>query len=410
MTHRHQVVRRTPWSLLLSTAVLAGCAALSSNPPAMAQQAQAATEDAAAMPEWLAKVQLHNFAGVELTDDGQGVWLYRLPREVRDKLDTRTPDGQERSGAQKMRFARQSEIRFVLDEGAKLSDVKLHLQATKDAQVAFFWGDVLTGTSRLGLGGKARPVTPMSHGLLDSLIEKFPRGRFANRVCRVVIDGGEISLHGVEGKVRPPKAEELAPVMLSYGTSISEGAAASRGDLAWNALTARALGYDLINLGSSGTAFCEPIIADYLSSLDWDLCVLEISVNMAGTGFTTEQFKERAALMIDKLATSHPEARIVCISLFPFGTGDLWKNPNTKAYREALEEIVNASGCENVHFISGPDLLSFTGLSRDLLHPSDHGMIEISTKLSARIREIMERTDRSAITGWKTTESGLASH
>jgi lysophospholipase L1-like esterase len=329
---------------------------------------------------------------------------------VRDKLDTTTPKGQERSGAQKMRFARQSEIRFVLGEGVKPSDVKLHLQATKGAQLTFFWGDVLASTSKLGHGGTARPVTPLSHGLLDSLIEKFPRGRFANRVCRVVIDGGEISLHGLEGNVRAPKPEELAPVMLSYGTSISEGAAASRGDLAWNALTARALGYDLINLGSSGTAFCEPAIADYMSGLDWDLCVLEISVNMAGTGFTTEQFKKRAAYMIDKLATSHPEAPIVCISLFPFGTGDIWKTPNTKAYREALKEIVNASGHENVHFVSGPDLLSFTGLSRDLLHPSDHGMIEISTKLSSRIREFMERADRSADTGQKPTENGSAFH
>jgi lysophospholipase L1-like esterase len=298
----------------------------------------------------------------------------------------------------------------VLGEGVKASDVKLHLQATKGAQLTFFWGDVLAGTSKLGHGGTARPVTPLSHGLLDSLIEKFPRGRFANRVCRVVTDGGEISLHGMEGNVRPPKPEELAPAMLSYGTSISEGAAASRGDLAWNALTARALGYDLINLGSSGTAFCEPAITDYMSGLDWDLCVLEISVNMAGTGFTTEQFKKRAAYMIDKLATSHPEAPIVCISLFPFGTGDIWKNPNTKAYREALKEIVNASGHENVHFVSGPDLLSFTGLSRDLLHPSDHGMIEISTKLSSRIREFMERADRSADTGQKPTENGSAFH
>jgi len=410
MTYSQVLSRRTRRMLLFSVAVLADCAALSSSPSAMAQQVQAATEDTGAVPEWLAKVQLHNFAGVEPTEDGTGVWLYRLPKEVREKLDTTTPKGQQRSGAQRMCFARQSEIRFVLGEGIRPSDVKLHLQATKGAQLTFFWGDVLAATSRLNPGGEARPVIPLSHGLLDSLIEKFPRGRFANRVCRVVIDGGEISLHGIEGSVRPPKPEELAPVMLSYGTSISEGAAASRGDLAWNALTARALGYDLLNLGSSGTAFCESAIADYMSGLDWDLCVLEISVNMAGTGFTTEQFKERAAYMIDKLATSHTAAPIVCISLFPFGTGDIWKNPNTKAYREALKEIVEVSGYKNVHFVSGPDLLSFTGLSRDLLHPSDHGMIEISTKLTARIWEFKDNREHHPGAGEKTGENESVSN
>lgn len=393
MLHSIDASPRIPFGLSLAAVLLSVCAGLSLAPSAMAEQAESGTDATAAMPEWLAKVQLHNFGGVEPTEDGKGVWLYRVPKEVREKLDKTTPKGQERSGAQKMLFARQSEIRFVLGEGVKPSDVKLHLQATKGATLTFFWGDVLAGTSRLRPGGKAGPVIPQSHGLLDSLIGQFPQGRFANRVCRVVIDGGEISLRGIEGDVRPPKPEELAPVMLSYGTSISEGAAASRGDLAWNALTARALGHDLLNLGSSGTAFCEPAIADYMAGLDWDLCVLEISVNMAGTGFTVEQFKERAGHMIDKLAKAHPEAPVVCISLFPFGTGDLWENPTPKAYREALKELVEASGHKNVHFVSGPDLLRFTGLSRDLLHPSDHGMIEISTKLSARIRELTEKAE-----------------
>ncbi len=409
MLHSIDASPRTRYGLGMAAVLLAVCMVLFSTHSAMAQQAESDTDATTAMPEWLNKVQLHNFAGAELTEDGKGVWLYRLPKEVRGKLDKKTPKGQERSGAQKMRFARHSEIRFVLGEGVKPSDVKLHLQATKGATLTFFWGDVLAGTSRLRTGGKARPVTPLSHGLLDSLIEQFPPGRFANRVCRVVINGGEISFHGIEGNVRPPRPEELAPVMLSYGTSITEGHAASRGDLAWNALTARALGHDLLNLGSSGTAFCEPAMADYMAGLDWDLCVLEISVNMAGTGFTVEEFKKRAGYMIDELAESHPDAPIVCISLFPFGTGDIWKNPTPKAYRKALKELVDASGHENVHFVSGPDLLSFTGLSRDLLHPSDHGMIEISTKLSARIRDIMKESEDGPAAAERVEENESAS-
>lgn len=351
--------------------------------------APAATVDK--LPDFISKVQLHNCGGVELTEDGKGVMLYRLPKEVRDKLDMKTPDGKERSGATQMRAAVHSEIRFVLNDGAKLSDVKLHIKSEKGASLVFFWGDILAGEAKLTLGDKAKPITPPSHGLLDSLMEKFPRGRFANRVCRVVIRGTEVAFNGLDGDVRPPKPEELAPVMLSYGTSISQGAAASRTDLAWNALTARAIGHDFINLGSSGTAFCEPAMADYLAGLKWDLCVLELSVNMAGTGFSTAQFKERAGALIEKLASTHPKAPIVCISLFPYGTGDLWKNARAAEYRKALEEICTASEHKNVHFVSGPDLLSFTGLSEDLLHPSDHGMIEIATKLAPRIRTILDQ-------------------
>jgi len=345
------------------------------------------------LPGFVSKVQLWNCGGAEPTADGKGVMLYRLPKEVRDKLDTKAPDGTERSGATQMRAAAHSEVRFVLNAGAKRGDVKLHLSSEKGASLIFFWGDVLAGEAKLPAGDKARPVTLPGHGLLDSLMDKFPRGRFANHVCRVVIKGAEVAFNGIEGDVRPPKPDELAPVMLSYGTSISQGAAASRPDLAWNALAARALGYDFLNLGSSGTAFCEPAMADYLAGLRWDLCVLELSVNMAGTGFTTEQFKDRAGSLIDKLAKAHPQAPVVCISLFPYGTGDLWRNPTAAEYRKALDDICKASPHRNVHFVSGPDLLSFTGLSEDLLHPSDQGMIEIAAKFVPRLRAILGRRD-----------------
>jgi lysophospholipase L1-like esterase len=342
------------------------------------------------LPDFVKKVQLWNCGGAEPTADGKGVMLYRAPQTVRDALDKETPDGKEKDGARQMRVAAHSEIRFVLEEGEKLENVKLHLRSETGPKVSWFWGDILAGDAKVAAGDRAKPITPTGHGLMFSTMDQYPQGRFANRVCRVVVSGLEVEFTGIDGNVRPPKPEELPPVMLSYGTSISQGAYASRPDLGWNALTARAVGHDFINLGSSGTAYCEPAMADYLAGLEWDLCVLELSVNMGG--FPIEQFKERVGGLIDKLATSHPEATIVCISLFPFGTGDLWggNKAATQERRDALAEIVKASGHKNVHFVSGPDLLSFTGLSPDMLHPTDHGMIEIASKLAPRIRALTE--------------------
>jgi lysophospholipase L1-like esterase len=351
-----------------------------------------AARAADALPEFASKVQLWNCGGVEPTADGTGVMLYRAPQEVRDALDTKTPDGKEKDGAKQMRFAAHCEIRFVLEEGETLGNVKLHLRSEKGGQVFWFWGDILAGEAKMQPGDRAKPITPTGHGLMFSLMDQYPKGRFANRVCRVVVNAFEAELVGIEGNVRPPKPDELgAPVMLSYGTSISQGAYASRADLGWNALTARMVGHDLINMGSSGTAFCEPAMADYLASLKWDLAVLELSVNMGS--FPIEQFQKRVGGLIDKLATSHPDAPIVCISLFPFGTGDLWgaQKTGTQERRDALAEIVKASGHANVHFVSGPELLSFSGLSPDMLHPTDQGMIEIATKLAPRIRAILDK-------------------
>jgi len=346
-------------------------------------------EDAYNMPTFISKVQLHNLAGAEPTEDGKGVKLYRVPKSLRDQL-TEPNKSSKKTGADTMRTAKHSEIRFVVNEGEKIENVKINLQSDSFANLIFYWGDLYSGNMRLQKGGKAKPVSMTGHGLLYNLIDKYPRGRFANRVCRIIIDGDEVTFNGIEGDVRPPTPEELAPIMMSYGTSITQGYNASRADLQWNSLTARMLGYDLVNLGSSGTAFCEKEMADYIAAQPWDLCVLEISVNMVGN-FDTPEFKKRATYMVDVLAKSHPNAPIFCISVFPWGVGDYWGgDTNRKAleFRETLKEICEASPHKNVNYVHGPDLLSFTGLYHDMLHPSDMGMIEIATKLTEQIRKV----------------------
>ncbi len=71
------------------------------------------------LPDFVSKVQLWNCGGAEPTEDGKGVRLYRAPKEVHDKLDTKTPKGEEKDGAKQMRVAAHSEIRFVLNKGTK---------------------------------------------------------------------------------------------------------------------------------------------------------------------------------------------------------------------------------------------------------------------------------------------------
>lgn len=344
------------------------------------------------LPDFVKKVQLQNCGGAEATEDGKGVRLYRVPKSVRDHLtEGKNPDGEGKTGAEIMTGARHCEIRFVVKDGEKKENVKLYLQSAKPVDVTIFWGDIFS--SNLKAPGAGKPLTLSGHGLLYQQMGNFPRLRFANNVCRVVVDGADVAFLGIEGDVRPPTPEELAPVMMSYGTSITSGFNAGRADLQWNSLTARALGYDLVNLGSSGTAFCEKEMADYIAAQPWDLCTLEISVNMVA-GYTVEEFRKRATYLIDTLAKSHPKAPIFCISIFPWGAGDLWKSgkqaENTKAFRAALKEICESSGHKNVHYVHGPDLLSFTGLWHDLLHPSPQGMIEISQKLTPKIEAVLK--------------------
>jgi lysophospholipase L1-like esterase len=204
-----------------------------------------------------------------------------------------------------------------------------------------------------------------------------------------VLSGDPISFHGVDGEgVRPPESTALPDRRyLAYGTSITEGIAATGPHLTYVQQTARRIGADAINLGSGGSAYCEPEIADYIAERgDWDVATLALSVNMLSAGFTVEAFRERVEYMVETVAqTGRP---VVCLTLFPFthDISDAERYSDTRAepeaFRAALREVVETVSHSNVHLLEGSDLLSDVGgLSPDLTHPSDHGMIAIGERL-----------------------------
>ena len=361
-------------------------------------------------PDFLEKVQLHNFDGFEPTADGAGVTLYRLPAEVRSAL---SPEG-----ARQITHARSSEIRFVLNEGAKLEDVVIALKSNRNSRVMYYRGDELVGVIK-GLPKKkdaevyippsmretyqvtkddqaieyslkpaAIKPAPMTESSGD---ESAPR-QFSEQVHRILFNSGVITLTGIEGDIRPPREDEVPPVLVSYGTSISMGAAATSPDLSFTALTARALGLDLRNLGVSGNAFCEPEMADYLAEQPAALYLLEVSVNMVGNGYSPAEFEKRAGYMIDRIAGKNPDVPVFCISVLPYNGEKNSKNTeNVKAYRETLERLCKESKHKNVHFVDGTQLLSFEGLAKDGIHPTDVGHAEIAKNLIPKIQGVLKK-------------------
>ena len=190
---------------------------------------------------------------------------------------------------------------------------------------------------------------------------------------------------GAGGEERP---NQTATATATIATT--QGARASRTDLAWNALTARGLGYDLVNLGSSGSAWCEPEIARYIAAKEWKLCVLALSVNMV-RDFSVEQFRERAEYFVNTVAAARPSSTVVCIGLFPY-FHDFDPNspmkPKVEGFRTTLEGICMRCPHKNIRFVKGTDLLSPVGLTQDMIHPGDHGMIEIAQKLIEKLKDL----------------------
>ncbi|EMA59669.1 hypothetical protein C469_10116 [Halorubrum lipolyticum DSM 21995] len=320
-------------------------------------------------------------------DSHDGVRLLRVSEAVRSELN---------DGAQtRMPHPAGSEIRFV-PEGP----VRVTLSSEeRESLVRPFWGDFQATGEEFVLGPEPKTVElsfPDRLSNLDS--EATGDMRYAPEVCRLVLAGdhrgGHIYYHDVEGERRPPAADEVPQLRyLAYGTSITEGEAPTAEMQTYVNQAARRLGADPINLGSCGTAFCDSAMAEHIADRgDWDVATLSLSVNMVNR-FTPDEFRERAAAMIETVAEANPTKPVACITLFPHVREykrDHEEAALSETFREKLREAVAECGHENVHLVEGPDLLpTASGLTTDLVHPGDEAMIRIGENLAREIEPLV---------------------
>jgi hypothetical protein len=311
-------------------------------------------------------------------------FLYRIPKDVRDEVN---------EGARaRMKRPTGAEIRFVAD-GA----VSITLSCPDGSATAIpFWG-MFQGHEPVTIGQTPEAVSIAPPDWLTRDVPSiFADCQFSPQVCRLRFDcdaAGPVRYHGITGDIRPPTDDEVPDTRyLAYGTSITEGFRSIAPHLSYPAQTARQAGFDVLNLGSGGSAYCETHLTDYFAErCDWDIATLEISLNMLNDGFSVSEFRDRASYMIGTLAaTGRP---VVAITLFPFRRDllDLVQEdppPAPAQYRDALENLVSTAPA-NVHLLEGPALLDApVGLSEDLVHPGDNGMRTIGANLAPILQSL----------------------
>jgi len=329
-------------------------------------------------------VEFHNVAAIAET--GGGVAMQRVPETVRRALN---PGAQE----QMLRPA-SGEIRFAATPGQA---VEVTLSSTGSLRVSPFFGD-FQYASGIDVGPKPVRITlGWNPRLVDHLDEILKHKlRFHPYVVRLLMAGDPVRFHGVTGAgIRPPRAEELPALRyMAYGTSITHGHSASAPHLTYAAQTARHLGVDLLNFGVAGSCHCEPELADYLAGReDWDIASLALSVNMME--FSETEFEKRVRYFVHTVAGADARRPVACVTLFRY-FGDLHTrdevHPTEKVgrFRQIVRDAVADCPTPNAHLVEGPDILAdLTGLSPDLIHPADNGMIDMGRNLAAAMQPLL---------------------
>jgi hypothetical protein len=184
-----------------------------------------------------------------------------------------------------------------------------------------------------------------------------------------------------------PRAEK--PIVF-YGTSIMQGACASRPGMAITAILGRRLDIPTINLGFSGNGRMEPELADLLGELDAAAFVLDCLPNLK-----PEEVQERVEPFVRRLRRARPSTPIVLVEarIFPNAfavpsrmTGHIESH---RTLRSVFEKLT-AGGMQGLSYLRGDGLLGSDGEGTvDGSHPTDLGMMRYADAYEPVLRKVL---------------------
>jgi hypothetical protein len=322
--------------------------------------------------------ELHNVVDLVEAEDG-GYRLLRLPRALADSLNPNAKRSVYYSCGCEIRFNLHSEEAVIYlrrDECGK--DIMPH-------GIAEVWQGDYQGRYQLSPQAVGQEVTAIRVRKLGTQELKPLAGQrkdlFDPELFRVFVpyDWGT-SIHGIEGKISPPRKDQVPQnTLLCYGSSITHGGGASVPTGSYAFRLAARLGMDLRNLGLAGAAWMDEEMADYICEQEWSILTLELGINVLH--WSLEEFEARCRSFVSKIALRHKDRPIYCIS--PFLCGEDFKRPDhLQGMRGIIKRLVEELSMEKLHYIDGSSCLTdLSGLSSDGLHPANKGMEEIADQL-----------------------------
>ncbi|WP_162415715.1 SGNH/GDSL hydrolase family protein [Cyclobacterium roseum] len=190
-----------------------------------------------------------------------------------------------------------------------------------------------------------------------------------------------------------PREATILPIVV-YGTSIAQGACASRPGMAWTAILERAVNRPLINLGFSGNGQLEDPLIRYMASIESSLYVLDCLPNLVRDTFPEEEVKRRIHAAVTYLKSKQPDTPILLVDHAGYTDGPV-NQDRREAYekrnqwsQEVYRELLT-SGVSEVYYLEKDAIgLSMDG-TVDGTHPSDLGMDQYARGYANLINDIL---------------------
>lgn len=188
----------------------------------------------------------------------------------------------------------------------------------------------------------------------------------------------------------PAKAETRKPIVV-YGTSIAQGACATRPGLAWTNILSRKLAWPLVNLGFSGNGRMEPEVVDYVISQDAAVYVIDCLPNLDAA-----QVKKLIRPLVKQIRAKHATTPILLVESPPYDNTFFYQAKKEgwlaecKELRAAYDEFSKSDS--NLYYLTGDKLLGDDGEATvDGTHPNDIGMERYASAYAEALKDLIKK-------------------
>lgn len=186
----------------------------------------------------------------------------------------------------------------------------------------------------------------------------------------------------------PKRAEK--PILV-YGTSIAQGACASRPGMAWTNILAREMNMPMINLGFSGNGRMEPEMITLISEIDPSIFVIDCLPNLGG--FSAEEVKEKLIYAVNSIRKKYPDTPILLTEHAGYSDGLVFEKralvyEKLNAWLQEAFANLKSSGVTGIYTLTMEEIGMGMDDFVDGTHPTDLGMLKYANAYSDRLKEI----------------------
>lgn len=205
-----------------------------------------------------------------------------------------------------------------------------------------------------------------------------------------------ISVGVPQGSVFEYQEPQQDQPIVGYGTSIMQGAVASRPGLAWTNILERNLDRTVINLGFSGNGRFEAPVFDLMAKVNAKLYILDCMPNLTDpVKYPADEIEKRVRYGITKLRQDHPGVPILFAEHADGNQPYNMDSSKVNTYHRSSQVITNifnklkTEGLQNISLLTEKEINFDANSTTEGTHPNDIGMMKYAEAYEKKIREMI---------------------